>query len=160
MYVLFIVLNEVEYLSDILKRMREVGLRGATVIESMGSAAVVENDIYTVSFLASIVNALEGKSKASRVIFSLIEREEQVQRAMDEVQKILGGDLKKPNKGMMFVLPVTHFRGGELERHIESRDRKIREAKEKELLGQQNNVEDGSINQIQSIGTSIDDATM
>ncbi len=28
---------------------------------------------------------------------------------------------------MMFVLPVTHMRGGELDRHIESRDRKRRE---------------------------------
>ncbi len=131
MYVLFIVLNEIEYLSDIIKRMREVGLRGATIIESMGSATIVDNDLYSVSFLASIVNAIEGRNKASRVIFSLIEREEQVTKAMDEVQKILGGDLKKPNKGMMFVLPVTHMRGGELERHIESREMKKKLAEEK-----------------------------
>ncbi len=57
----------------------------------------------------------------------MIEREEQVQNAMGEIQKLLGGDLKKPRLGMMFVLPVTHMRGGELERHIESRDRKRRE---------------------------------
>ncbi|PKM95365.1 MAG: hypothetical protein CVU84_06720 [Firmicutes bacterium HGW-Firmicutes-1] len=131
MHVLFIVLNEVEYLADILTRIREVGLRGATVIESIGSATVIENDLYSVSFLASLVNVLEGKNKASRVIFSLIEREEQVIKAMDEVQLILGGDLKKPNKGMMFVLPVTHFRGGELERHIESREMKKNLAKGK-----------------------------
>ena len=126
MYVLFIVLNEVEYLSDIIKKMKEVGLRGATVLESRGSSEIIENDLYTASLLASLVNAYEGRNKASRVVFSLIEREEQVKKAMDEVQKILGGDLKKPNLGMMFVLPVTHMRGGELERHIESRERKKR----------------------------------
>ncbi|WZL82494.1 hypothetical protein QBE53_05150 [Vallitaleaceae bacterium 9-2] len=127
MYVLFIVLNEIEYLSDIITKMREVGLRGATVLESMGSRNVVENELQTDSFLASIVNTVERQSKASRVIFSLIEREEQVQNAMKEIQTLLGGDLKKPRLGMMFVLPVTHMRGGELERHIESRDRKRRE---------------------------------
>ncbi len=126
MFLLVIILNEIEYLQDIIKKMREVGLRGATILESSGSANVVDNDLYSVSFLASLVNALEGKSKASRVVISLIEREEQVKKAMDEIQKILGGDLKKPNLGMMFVLPVTHFRGGELERHIESRERKRR----------------------------------
>ncbi len=127
MYALFIVLNEIEYLSDIITKMREVGLRGATVLESMGSRNVVENDLYTASFLASIVNTVERQSKASRVIFSIVEREEQVQCAMKEIQKLLGGDLKKPRLGMMFVLPVTHMRGGELERHIESRERKRRE---------------------------------
>lgn len=132
MYVLFIVLNEIEYLTDILKRMREVGLRGATVIESAGSAKVIEGDIYTSSILANIVNVMEGNRKASRVIFSLIERDDQVRKAMDEVQKILGGDLKKPNLGMMFVLPVEHFRGGELERHIESRERKKKLEQEKQ----------------------------
>ena len=88
---------------------------------------MVENELYTDSFLATIVNTVERQSKASRVIFSLIEREEQVQKAMKEIQALLGGDLKKPRLGMMFVLPVTHMRGGELERHIESRDRKRRE---------------------------------
>lgn len=142
MYVLFIVLNEIEYLQDIITRMREVGLRGATIIESMGSAKIMENDLYTVSFLARLVDTIEAKSKASRVIFSLIEREEQVQKAMNEVQKILGGDLKKPNLGMMFVLPVTHFRGGELERHIESRERKKRLAAEQnEQNPEQNNTD-------------------
>lgn len=127
MYVLFVVLNEIEYLSDIITKMREVGLRGATVLESIGSRNVVENELYTDSFLATIVNTVERQSKASRVIFSLIEREEQVQKAMKEIQALLGGYLKKPRLGMMFVLPVTHMRGGELERHIESRDRKRRE---------------------------------
>ncbi len=38
--------------------------------------------------------------------------------------------MKRPNKGIMFVLPVTHMRGGELERHIESRENKKIMAKE------------------------------
>lgn len=43
---------------------------------------------------------------------------------MEYVERILGGDMQKPNKGIMFVLPVTHMRGGELQRHIESREKK------------------------------------
>jgi PII-like signaling protein len=120
MFALFIVLNEVDYLPEILKKMREIGLKGATIIESFGSATVADNDMYTDSFLLSLVNTLEGRKKASRVIFSLIEREDQVNNAMNEVQNILGGEIK----GMMFVLPVEHMRGGELGRLIEKRRQK------------------------------------
>lgn len=95
MYVLFIILNEIEYLTEIIKKMKEAGVRGATVIEGTSASEIVDNDLYTASFLASLVNAYERRNKASRVIFSLIEREEQVQRAMEEVQKILEGEAKK-----------------------------------------------------------------
>lgn len=125
MYVLFIVLNEVEYLSEILNKMKALGIRGATVIESMGSASVLKKNMYDVSFIGGFVKSLEGDNQASRVIFSLIEREEQVNHAMNEVEKILHWDTQN-KRGIMFVLPVDHFRGGELERHIESReDKKI-----------------------------------
>lgn len=124
MYVLFIVLHEIEYLSDIIKQMKEIGIRGATVIEGTSAADIVDNDLYTASFLASLVNAYEKRNKASRVIFSLIEREEQVERAMEVVKKTLESQDRKSALGMMFALPVTHMQGGELGRHIESRDKK------------------------------------
>lgn len=124
MYVLFIVLHEIEYLSEVIKKIREVGVRGATVIEGTSAADIVDNDLYTASFLASLVNAYEKRNKASRVIFSLIEREEQVEKAMEVVKKTLKGKDKESALGMMFVLPVTHMQGGELGRHIESRDKK------------------------------------
>lgn len=131
MYVLFIVLHEIEYLSEIIKEMKEVGVRGATVIEGTSATEIVDNDLDTVSFLASIVNVYEKRNKASRVIFSLIEREEQVEKAMEAVKKTLDGKSKKTALGMMFVLPVAHMQGGELGRHIESRD-------EKKKLNQEN----------------------
>ncbi|MGE4282151.1 MAG: hypothetical protein AB7G87_00360 [Clostridia bacterium] len=124
MYVLFIVLNEVEHLTEILMKMKDLGLRGATIIDTMGSKKALSKDMQNVSFLNSIVKALEGDNRANKTIFSVIEKKEQVERAMDAIETILGGDMKKPNKGIMFVLPVTHLKGGDLERHIESRERK------------------------------------
>lgn len=70
------------------------------------------------------MKSLEGGVQSNKTIFSVIEREEQVELVMEHVEKILGGDMQKPNKGIMFVLPVTHLRGGELHRHIESRENK------------------------------------
>lgn len=125
MYVLFIVIYEIEYLSEVIKKIREVGIRGATVLEGTSASDIVDNDLYTNSFLASLVNAYEKRNKASRIIFSLIEREEQVERAMEVVKKTLSDKGKESELGMMFVLPVTHMQGGELGRHIENRGEKL-----------------------------------
>lgn len=103
--------------------MNQLGLRGATVIDSMGAKAMSSN-ITKVPLLSSLVQSLEGDIQYNNTIFSVIEREEQVTRIMNAIEKVLGGDMKKPNKGIMFVLPVTHMRGGELQRHIESRENK------------------------------------
>ncbi|WP_105614259.1 P-II family nitrogen regulator [Vallitalea okinawensis] len=123
MYVLFIVLNEREYLSEVLFKMNQLGIRGATVIDSMGAKAVNQKRT-SIPILSSMMQSLEGDTQFNNTIFSVIEREEQVERVMEHIEKILGGDMKRPNKGIMFVLPVTHMRGGELHRHIESRENK------------------------------------
>ena len=123
MYVLFVVLNEPEYLSEVLFTMKKLGIRGATVIDSMG-ASVVNKDIYSIPVFGGLMKSIDGATHFNKTIFSVIEREEQVESAMRYIEKIIGGDMKKPNKGIMFVLPVTHMRGGELNRHIISRDNK------------------------------------
>lgn len=123
MYVLFIVLNEVEYLSEVLYKLRQLGIRGATVVDSMGAISG-DKSIYQVPLIGGIMKSLDGETQNNKTIFSVIERKEQVDRAMDHIEKAIGGNMKKPNKGIMFVLPVTHFRGGELHRHIESRENK------------------------------------
>ncbi len=129
MYVLFIVLNETEYLPEVLFKMKQLGIRGATVIDSMGATAI-NKDIYNIPVIGGLMKSIDGDVQYNKTVFSVIEREEQVELVMNHIEKVLGGDMKKPNKGIMFVLPVTHMRGGELERHIESRENKKVMAKE------------------------------
>ncbi|MCT4596832.1 MAG: hypothetical protein N4A50_02980 [Vallitalea sp.] len=129
MYVLFIVLNEPEYLPEVLFKMKQLGIRGATVIDSMGATAI-NKDIYSIPVIGGLMKTIDGDTQYNKTVFSVIEREEQVDCVMNHIEKILGGDMKRPNKGIMFVLPVTHMRGGELERHIESRENKKLMAKE------------------------------
>lgn len=126
MYVLFIVLNEIQYLSEILVSLKELGIRGATVINTVGSRRLQdESEEKDKSFLFKMVESLQGDTKNNRTIFSVIEKDEQIHEAMKAIEEILGGDMTVPNKGIMFVLPVTHFRGGDLQRHIEGRKTRI-----------------------------------
>ena len=129
MFVLFIVLNEPEYLPEVLYKMKQLGIRGATVIDSMGATAI-SKDIYSLPVIGGFMKSIDGDTHYNKTVFSVIEREDQVNLVMNQIEKVLGGDMRKPNKGIMFVLPVTHMRGGELQRHIESRENKKILAKE------------------------------
>ena len=123
MFALFIVLNEPEYLPQVLYKIKQLDIRGATVIDSMGASAI-SKDVYNIPLIGGLMKSMDGDIHYNKTIFSVIEREEQVQKVMTHIEKILGGDMKRPNKGIMFVVPVTHMRGGELNRHIISRENK------------------------------------
>ena len=131
MYVLFVVLNQPEYLPDVLYKLKKLRIRGATVIDSMGATAITK-DIYKVPVIGGFMKSMDGDTHSNKTVFSVIEREEQVREAMASIEEIIGGDMKQPNKGIMFALPVSHMRGGELNRHIISRDTKLKMAKEAE----------------------------
>ncbi len=111
--------------------MKQLGIRGATVIDSMGATSITK-DLYKVPVIGGFMKSIDGDTHSNKTVFSVIEREEQVERVMSHVEDIIGGDMKQANKGIMFVLPVTHMRGGELNRHIISRD-------SKRLLAEQQN---------------------
>ncbi len=131
MYALFIVLNEVQYLSEILISLRDLGIRGATVMNTVGSRRLQDEEGQQEKmFLMKMVESLQSDTKSNRTIFSVVEKDEQIHEAMRAIEEILGGDMTVPNKGIMFVLPVTHFRGGELQRHIKSRDSRKQKDKE------------------------------
>ncbi len=131
MYVLFVVLNQPEYLPDILYRLKKLRIRGATVIDSMGATSITK-DLYKVPVIGGFMKSIDGDTHSNKTVFSVIEREEQVEEAMASIEEIIGGDMKQPNKGIMFALPVSHMRGGELNRHIISRDTKLELAKKAE----------------------------
>ncbi|MDD3839514.1 MAG: P-II family nitrogen regulator [Clostridia bacterium] len=124
MYVLFVVLNETEYLRSVLDAFKKTGIRGATVIDSIGAGQIAKSDLFDVPLVGGLMNTLDSDSSYNKTIFSVIEKEEQVEKVMDAIEEALGGDMRKPGSGIMFCLPVVKIRGGELERHIEKRKNK------------------------------------
>ena len=130
MYVVFIVLNHREKLPEILEGMSHLGSHGATVMDSMGSRAL-DKKAYSMPMIGGLLKGLDGEVAYNNTIFSVLEREEQVDRILEYVK----GALAEPGAGIAFALPVTHMCGGELERHIEKRERKQRKKREEADLG-------------------------
>lgn len=111
MNVLFIVLNEPEYLDQILDSFVEIGVRGATILDSQGMGSAITNSGKGhEQFFGAIRSFLDNSRPYNKTIFTVIEDEEVLLKAVHTVKEILG-DITKPGVGMMFTLPVGNIYG-------------------------------------------------
>lgn len=111
MNALFIVLNETEYLDDILDGFVEIGVKGATILDSQGMGSAITNSGRGHdAFFGAIRNFLDNARPYNKTIFTVIEDEEILMQAVRTVKEIVG-DINKPGVGMMFTVPVGNVYG-------------------------------------------------
>jgi len=111
MNVLFIVLNEVQYLDDILDSFVDIGVKGATILDSQGmGSAIAGGGRGSQPLFGSIRLFLDDAKPYNKTIFTVIDDEEVLAKAVETVCNILG-DIDKPGVGMMFTLPVNNVYG-------------------------------------------------
>jgi nitrogen regulatory protein P-II 1 len=104
---LIAVINQEEKLDEILSGMIELGVTGATIIDSAGMGRVLSHDI-------PIFAGLEGLAARTRprnqTIFSVIREEEKVEAVLRLLSQVCG-DLENPATGIAFTIPVTRVVG-------------------------------------------------
>ncbi|MBC8589784.1 P-II family nitrogen regulator [Wansuia hejianensis] len=111
MNALFIVLNETEYLDDILDSFVDIGVSGATILDSQGMGSAITNSGRgSDPFFGAIRSFLENSRPYNKTIFTVIEDEEILFETIKTVKSILG-DISKPGVGMMFTVPVGNIYG-------------------------------------------------
>lgn len=106
MHVLFIVLNAIEYLDDILSGFVEVGVSGATILDSQGmGSTIVNSQIKSIPLFSALHMMLEDSHPYSKTIFTVLENEEMVKKTVAIVQEMVG-DLSNTGVGFMFTVPI------------------------------------------------------
>ncbi len=105
-YVLFIVIQEHYKVKSVLEKLEEIGVPGATVVDTMGAASL-SIPTYNMYDLNSPTIDLALTSNFNKTIFSVIPNEETVLHAMDEVEKILEINKSSRGKGIMFTVPLV-----------------------------------------------------
>jgi nitrogen regulatory protein PII len=107
MFVLFIILNEIDYIEDILSGFVENEISGATILESQGMGSAIANSNNESIPLFSTLRMLIGDSDPySKTIFTVLENETMVDKAVSVVQGVLS-DIKDTGIGFMFTVPVS-----------------------------------------------------
>lgn len=109
MDVLFIVLNETEFLDDILDEFVKIGIKGATILDSqgMGRALTARGDE---PFFGALRNLLDNSRPYNKTIFTVVEDKDLLDKAIESVKNVVG-DIHRPGVGMMFTLPVGNIYG-------------------------------------------------
>ena len=100
MKLLFIVLNSTDQLEEVLEGLIEVGVTGATVVDSVGMGHILEE----VPLFAGMRETFRSSKPHNKVIFSVI-GDRQAADTLAMLDNILACSQQK-HKGIAFTMPI------------------------------------------------------
>lgn len=107
MQVLFIVLNDLSYESEILKVFIDKKVRGATIIDSEGMAkAVMKSEGMDFFFNGPFAQSFPKNIGDSKTFFTVIPKDELLDELVESIQKLLYTSHQQ-TIGFMFAVPVS-----------------------------------------------------
>lgn len=101
-----LVVKETRYLDDILTGFVDIGVQGATVIDSRGMGQILTAEV---PIFAGLRDLMPGGHIGSHVILSVMD-EEQVDKAVALVEEVCGS-FAEEGIGVVFTVPVKRFYG-------------------------------------------------
>ena len=108
MHVIFLVLNKIECLDDVLAKLKKAGVTGGTIIDSTGMVKKLEDSVESY-ILGSLRLFLEDPRPESKTLFFII-NDNQVELVRKTVDEALGG-INNPNTGILFGFPISFADG-------------------------------------------------
>src|ERR1700712_5672549 len=106
MQLLVAVINHEESVDDLLAGFVEIGITGATVLESTGMGRVLSREV---PIFAGVRSLDERSRPRNRTIFCVAD-EAKVEAAIAIIQETCGG-LDSPGRGIVFTLPISRVVG-------------------------------------------------
>lgn len=106
MHLLVAVVNDPEKVDEILSGYLEIGITGATVINTEGMGRVLTHDI---PIFAGLQTLITRSRPQNRTIFSVIQ-DDKLDSALALLQEVCG-DLTAPATGIAFTLPLDRVVG-------------------------------------------------
>lgn len=106
MKMLVLVLNDENMVDDILLGLKQIGIKGATVIDSIGMGGILG---LRIPFFPKSNQFVRIQKPDNKTIFTVIDDDNLLQKAVDMLKAQL--QLEKPGTGFMFVVPVLEAYG-------------------------------------------------
>lgn len=101
-----LVLNKEEYLETLLEGYIEIGISGATIIDSIGMGHILSSEV---PIFAGLRFMFSGSRPYNKTILSVV-NEEKVEALKDVIKKILG-PLEESGKGILFFIDLCEVEG-------------------------------------------------
>lgn len=95
----------------VLQAWKELGVSGATILESSGLGRMFRRGLREdTPLLPRMADFMEVREEPHRTIFSVVDSEALVERMIAAAQQIIG-NLDQPHTGFLFVMPVLKAYG-------------------------------------------------
>ena len=107
MELLIVVINDVDRMDEVLAGFLEIGITGATVIDSEGMGRVLSHDI---PIFAGLQTLISRSRPQNQTLFSVIDEPEKVEQAIALLQDVCGR-FDDPATGIAITVPVTRVVG-------------------------------------------------
>lgn len=107
-YLMIIILDDLRLMPELLRTWREIGVPGATILESAG--AYRASTWLRRMGLGAIDRLFDAEEVRRRTLLVAIETDELLAQAIAEAERVVGG-FDRPNSGLLLVLPVTQVKG-------------------------------------------------
>jgi nitrogen regulatory protein PII len=107
MVLLVYVCNQAEKLDEILEGFLEIGITGATVIDSVGMGQIISSEV---PIFAGFRALFRGASSVNKTIISVVDERAKVDAARGIVEEAVGS-LDVPGAGIFFTIPVADVKG-------------------------------------------------
>lgn len=104
---LIAVINQEEKLDEILSGLVELGITGATIINSEGMGRVLSHDI---PIFAGLETLAARSRPQNQTLFSVIPTQEKVDEVIRLLQDVCG-DFHAPATGIVFTVPISRVVG-------------------------------------------------
>lgn len=108
MQLLTVILKKEELLDDILKKLAEQGVKGGTILDGRGMGEELAN-MEDLPMFGMLRRVLKDEEKETCKVALFVVRDEQIVEARETVKSAV--NLKEPNTGIMFVVPLTYVEG-------------------------------------------------
>ena len=110
MQLLFLVIKRIELVDEIMRSLAQAGIRGGTVIDSVGMAKSIStmDNLPMIGVLRSILSGEDAAQKGKTIFVAVAD--DQVDVARKAITDVTG-DLSQPNAGVLFGVPISFAEG-------------------------------------------------
>lgn len=105
-----LVLYDLRHFEDLVAAWRDAGTSGVTILESVGARELEERAARDDLPLMPTLRDLLRGDEATRKTFLAVVADEGVEPLIKATEEVTG-DLSEPDKGILFVMPVTRVVG-------------------------------------------------
>ncbi len=106
MQLLVAIVNHEEHLDDVLAGFIELGITGATILESRGMGHLLSREVP----IFAGVRTLSAQSRPENRTLLCVVQDEKAEAAIAMLQEVCG-DLNAPGAGIAFTLPIARVVG-------------------------------------------------